>query len=239
MALAARVRACAAASPSRRAAAKLRASVASSQARGEGCGVAPISQDKDVKAAFAEWKKPCPLMRQRSELKATMSEFTVDQGRAEDLISRYLTAALNDSLEDEEALDLGIDAAASLERAVASGLEDDEPDTGLYGASLTRLTGLAGILDTYVEAPAAEAEDQPRTSELGPASTQTPLATVFFLADAQATVSRLYNGGDRVSTPATMKTCWSGADVLRYPGRRRDRGPKRGRGLRVPGRRQV
>jgi hypothetical protein len=58
-----------------------------------------------------------------------MSEFTVDQGRAEDLISRYLTAALNDSLEDEEALDLGIDAAASLERAVASGLEDDEADT--------------------------------------------------------------------------------------------------------------
>jgi hypothetical protein len=40
----------------RRAAAKLRASVASGQARGEGCGVAPISQDKDVKAAFAEWK---------------------------------------------------------------------------------------------------------------------------------------------------------------------------------------
>ncbi len=201
MALAARVRACAAASPSRRAAAKLRASVASSQARGEGWGVAPISQDKDVKAAFAEWKKPCPLMRQRSELKATMSEFTVDQGRAEDLISRYLTAALNDSLEDEEALDLGIDAAASLERAVASGLEDDEPDTGLYGASLTRLTGLAGILDTYVEAPAAEAEDQPRTSELGPASTQTALATVFFLADAQARQPSLQRRGPACRHP--------------------------------------
>jgi hypothetical protein len=73
-----------------------------------------------------------------------MSEFTVDQGRAEDLINRCLTAALNDWLEDEDALDLGIDAAASLERAVAPGLEDDEPDTGLYEASLTRLTGLAG-----------------------------------------------------------------------------------------------
>jgi hypothetical protein len=155
-----------------------------------------VSQHKDVKAAFAEWKKPCPLMRQRSDLKATMSEFTVDQGRAENLISRYLTAALDDSLEDEEALDLGIDAAASLERAVVSGLEDNEPDTGLYGASLTRLKGLAGILDTYVEAPAAGAEDQPRTSELGPASTQTALATVFFAAGAQATVNRLFNGGD-------------------------------------------
>lgn len=85
-------------------------------------------------------------MRHRRELKATMSEFTVDQGRAEHLISRYLTDALNDSLEDEEALDLGIDAAASLERAVASGLEENESDTGLYGASLTRLTGLVGIL---------------------------------------------------------------------------------------------
>jgi hypothetical protein len=42
MALAARARACEAASPSRRAAAKLRASVASSHARGDGCGVAPI-----------------------------------------------------------------------------------------------------------------------------------------------------------------------------------------------------
>jgi len=38
MALAARARACEAASPSRRAAAKLRASVASSHARGDGCG---------------------------------------------------------------------------------------------------------------------------------------------------------------------------------------------------------
>jgi hypothetical protein len=101
------------------------------------------------------------------------------QGHAEDLISRYLTAALYDSLKNEQALDLGIDAAASLERAVAAGLEDDEPDTGLYGASLTRLTGLAGILDTYVEAPAAEAEDQRRISELGRAATQTTLATVF------------------------------------------------------------
>jgi hypothetical protein len=202
---------CAAASPSRRAAAKLRASVASSQARGEGCGVAPISQDKDVKAAFAEWKKPRPLMRQRTELKATISEFTVDQGCAEDLISRCLTAALNDSLEDEEALDLGIDAAASLERAVASGLEDTSRTPACTGTSLTRLTGLAGILDTYVEeAPAAEAEDQPRTSELGSASTQTAPATGFFLADAQATAAVSTTAGIRVSTPATMKTCWSG-----------------------------
>jgi hypothetical protein len=59
-------------------------------------------------------------------------------------------------------LDLGIHAAASLERAVASGLEDDEPDTGLYGASLTRLTGLAAILDTYVEAPAPSSSARSR-----------------------------------------------------------------------------
>src|SRR5689334_6766501 len=63
------------------------------------------------------------------------------------------------------------------------------------GASLTRLTGLAGITDTYVEAPPAE-QEQPRTSELGPPPAQTVLATVFFLADAEATVNRLYNGGD-------------------------------------------
>jgi hypothetical protein len=155
-----------------------------------------VSQDKDVTAAFTEWKKACPLMRHRSELKATMSEFTVDQGRAEHLISQYLTASLKDSLEDEEALHFDIDAAANLERAIASSLEENEPDTGLYGASLTRLTGLAGITGTYVESPPAEAESQPRTSELGPVSAQTALATVFFLANAQATVNRLYNGGD-------------------------------------------
>lgn len=155
-----------------------------------------VSQDKDVKAAFKEWKKACPLMRHRGELKATMSEFTVDHGRAEHLISRYLTASLNGSLEDEEALAFDIDAAANLERVIASSLEENEPDTGLYGASLTRLTGLAGISGTYVESPDAEAEDQPRTSELGPTSVQTALATVFFLANAQATVNRLYNGGD-------------------------------------------
>jgi hypothetical protein len=27
---------------------------------GEGCGVAPVGQDKDVTAAFAEWKNPVP-----------------------------------------------------------------------------------------------------------------------------------------------------------------------------------
>jgi hypothetical protein len=32
--------------------------------------------------------------------------------------------------------------------------------------------------------------------ERGPALTQTALATVFFLADAEATVNRLYNGAD-------------------------------------------
>ena len=171
------------------------------EADGDTARLLLVSQDKDVKAAFTEWKKACPLMRHRSELKATMSEFTVDQGRAEHLVSLYLTASLNDSLEDEEALHFDVDAAASLERAIASGLEENEPDTRLYGASLARLTGLAGITGTYVESPPAEAEDQPRTSELGPASTQAALATVFFLASAQATVNRLYNGEDpRVDT---------------------------------------
>ena len=210
------------------------------EADGDTARLLLVSQDKDVKAAFTEWKKACPLMRHRSELKATMSEFTVDQGRAEHLVSLYLTASLNDSLEDEEALHFDVDAAASLERAIASGLEENEPDTRLYGASLARLTGLAGITGTYVESPPAEAEDQPRTSELGPASTQAALATVFFLASAQATVNRLYNGEDpRVDT-------LDYDDVLvRVPmsfdirDGKRDRGPKRGRGLRVPGRRRV
>ena len=65
------------------------------EAGGDTARLLLVSQDKDVKAAFMEWKKACPLMRHRSELKATMSEFTVDQGRAEHLISLYLTASLN------------------------------------------------------------------------------------------------------------------------------------------------
>ncbi len=49
--------------------------------------------------------------------------------------------------------------AASLERDIASGFEENEHDTGLYGSSLTRLTGLVGIAGIYVESPPAEAED--------------------------------------------------------------------------------
>ena len=155
-----------------------------------------VSEDKDVEAAFKEWKKDCPLIRRRSQLKATMSEFTLDQGRAENLIRHYLTASLADSSQGEETLDFDIDAASNLERLIASSLEEYEPDTALYGASLRRLTGLAGITATYVESAPITEENQPQTSELGPASTQTLLATVFFLADAEATVNRLYNGGD-------------------------------------------
>jgi hypothetical protein len=155
-----------------------------------------VSDDKDVEAAFEEWKKDCPLIRRRSQLKATMSEFTLDQGRAENLIRQYLAASLADSSQDEGTLDFDIDAASNLERLIASSLAENEPDTALYGASLRRLTGLAGITDTYVESTPAAEKDQPQTSELGPASTQTVLATVFFLADAEATVNRLYNGGD-------------------------------------------
>ena len=155
-----------------------------------------VSEDKDVEAAFEEWKKDCPLIRRRSQLKATMSEFTLDQGRAVNLIRQYLTASLDDSSQGDGILGFDIDAASNLEGLIASSLAENEPDTGLYGASLRRLTGLAGITGTYVEsAPTAE-EDQPQTSELGPASTQTVLATVFFLADAEATINRLYNGGD-------------------------------------------
>ena len=115
-----------------------------------------VSEDKDIKAAFEEWKKDCPLMRRRGQLKATMSEFTVDQGRAENLVRQYLTASLNDSSQGEGTLGFDIDAASNLERLIASSLEEDEPDTALYGASLRRLTGVAGITGTYVEsAPAA------------------------------------------------------------------------------------
>jgi hypothetical protein len=155
-----------------------------------------VSEDKDIKAAFKEWQRACPLMRRRGQLKATMSEFTLDQGRAEHLISHYLTASLGDSSQDEGTLSFDIDAASNLERLIASSLADDEPDTALYAASLTRLTGLVGINGTYVDSASVQEADQPQTSELGPTSTQTALATVFFLADAEATVNRLYNGGD-------------------------------------------
>ena len=155
-----------------------------------------VSQDKDVEAAFGEWKKDCPVIRRRSQLKATMSEFTLDQGHAENLIRRYLIASLDVRSQDEGTLGFDIDATSILERLIASSLAENEPDTALYGASLRRLTGLVGIVGTYVESPPSVEEDQPQTSELGPASTQTVLATVFFLADAEATVNRLYNGGD-------------------------------------------
>jgi hypothetical protein len=155
-----------------------------------------VSEDKDVEAAFGEWEKTCPLIRRRSQLKATMSEFTLDQGRAENLIRQYLTASLANSSQGEETLEFDIDAASNLEHLIASSIEEYEPDTALYGASLTRLTSLAGISATYAESGPTTREGRPQTSELGPPSTQAVLATVFFLADAEATVNRLYNGGD-------------------------------------------
>lgn len=153
-----------------------------------------VSEDKDISAALGQWGQDCPQMRRRPEVKATMSEFVQDEGGAQNLIVRYLAALLDDPGHDDETLGLGIDPSG-MERRIASSLAEYEPDTALYGASLTRLTGLAGITDTYVEAPPAE-QEQPRTSELGPPLAQTVLATVFFLADAEATVNRLYNGGD-------------------------------------------
>jgi hypothetical protein len=155
-----------------------------------------VSEDNDINAAFEEWGKSDPLMRRRGQLKATMSEFTVDEGSAGDLIRGYLTTSLSDSSQGEDTLGFDIDAASSLEGLIAASLAEDEPDTGLYGASLRRLTGLAGIADIYIESSPAAETDQPRTSELGPALTQTALATVCFLADAEATVNRLYNGAD-------------------------------------------
>jgi hypothetical protein len=155
-----------------------------------------VSDDKDIKAAFEEWKKDCPLMRRRGQIKATMSEFSLDEGRAESLIRHYLDSSLEDSFQAEGTLCWDIDAVSNLEGLIASSLEMDEPDTGLYGASLSRLTGLAGITDTYIESAPAQEENQSQTSELGSKPTQTTLATIFFLADAEATVNRLYNGGD-------------------------------------------
>jgi hypothetical protein len=166
------------------------------QVAGDAARLLFVGEDNDIKAAFRKWGKTDPLTRRRGQLKATMSEFTVDEGGAGDLILRYLITSVNDSAQDEETLGFDIDATASLEGVISSSLAEDEPDTGLYGASLTRLTGLAGVTDIYIESAPPTETGQPRTSELGPALTQTALATVYFLADAEAAVQRLYNGSD-------------------------------------------
>lgn len=155
-----------------------------------------VSEDKDLPAAFEEWGKADPLMRRRGELKATLSEFTFDEGGAGDLIRKYLTTSLGDPCSGERTQDFDIGAVSNLERLIASILAENEPDTALYGASLTRLTGLAGVTGIYVESVSTAETDQLRNSELGPTPTQTALATVFFLADAEATVNRLYDGSD-------------------------------------------
>jgi hypothetical protein len=99
-----------------------------------------VSEDKDIRAAFEEWEKSCPLMRRRGELKASMSEFTVDQGHAENLIRDYLIASISEPPPGDGALAVDIGTASNLERLIASSLKEYEPDTALYAASLTRLT---------------------------------------------------------------------------------------------------
>lgn len=167
-----------------------------------------VSSDGDVKRAFTAWNKPVPLILRRDKLRPTLFDVTVDDGHAQSSIVRYLLSRLPVGNLDGEDEDAGFDIGPilGLESAIAHERDGDGTSLSAYGASVSRLVALAGLYDVSVEhgVPddtdgAAGPEENPgrtRPDDLGSAKHDVAYATAFFLAEGEATVQTLLNGGD-------------------------------------------
>ncbi|MCZ2528252.1 hypothetical protein, partial [Streptomyces sp. HB2AG] len=167
-----------------------------------------ISSDGDVKRAFAAWNKPVPLILRREQLRPTLFDVTVDDGHVQSSIVRYLLSRLPVSNLNGEDEDAGFDIGPilGLESAIAHERDGDGAGLSIYGASVSRLVALAGIYEVSVEHGVPDATDDaagpgenPRRThpdDLGSAKHHVAYATALFLAEGEATVQTLLNGGD-------------------------------------------
>ncbi len=165
-----------------------------------------VSSDSDVKRAFAAWNKPVPLILRREKLRPTLFDVAVDDGHAQSSIVRYLLSRLpvgNLNGEDDDAgFDIG--PILGLESAIAHERDGDGTSLSLYGASVSRLVALAGLYDVSVEHGVPDDTDagprenpvRVRPDDLGSARHDVAYATALFLAEGEATVQTLLNGGD-------------------------------------------
>ncbi|MFC5857154.1 hypothetical protein ACFPZI_37005 [Streptomyces chlorus] len=161
-----------------------------------------IGADKDVDAAFTAWNKPMPLMRTLDKLRSTLFDVTVDDGHAQAAIARHLLRQLPADTLDSDGTGFDIGHITGLETAITNRTDGDGSSLSVYGASVTRLVALAGVgevslggdvLDNSVPKETAHTR---RTGDLGPVNQVVAYATAYFLAEGEATVQTLYNGGD-------------------------------------------
>jgi hypothetical protein len=167
-----------------------------------------VSSDGDVKRAFTAWDKPVPLILKREKLRPTLFDVTVDDGHAQTSIVRYLLDRLPVSNVDGQDEDAGFDIGPilGLETAITNETDGNGSSLSVYGASVTRLVALAGLYSVSIEhsvpddvGDASDSEANPariRPDDLGSAKHDVAYATVFFLAEGEATVQTLLNGGD-------------------------------------------
>jgi hypothetical protein len=167
-----------------------------------------VSSDSDVKRAFEAWDKPVPLILRREKLRPTLFDVTVDDGHAQSSVVRYLLNRLPvGNLDGEgEAAGFDIGPILGLESAITHETDGNDTNLSIYGASVTRLVALAGLHDVSVEHNVPddtddalvpeESQSRTRPDELGPAKHDVAYATAFFLAEGEATVQTLLNGGD-------------------------------------------
>ncbi|WP_405895192.1 hypothetical protein OG612_45025 (plasmid) [Streptomyces sp. NBC_01527] len=162
-----------------------------------------VSSDGDVKKAFAAWRRQVPLIRKREQLRAALFDITVDDGHAQAAIVSYFLKQLPADVPsgDDSSFDIG--RIVGLESAIARRSDGDGTSLSTYGASVTRLVALAGIADVTVEhdvpddTPVApEPRGYTRPDSLGTAKHHVAYATVFFLAQGEATVQTPLNDGD-------------------------------------------
>ncbi|MFE0630864.1 hypothetical protein ACFW3D_28380 [Streptomyces sp. NPDC058864] len=163
-----------------------------------------VSSDTDVEAAFKAWGKQLPLIRKLKELPATLFDVTVDDGHAQSSIARYLLNQLPAVGFDGDGTSFDIGRIVGLETAITNETDGDGTSLSVYGASVTGLVALAGLDEVRIEhdvpddvlSPENDYPGRSRPGELGPPKHDVAYAKVFFLAEGEATVQTLYNGGD-------------------------------------------
>ncbi|WP_228044861.1 hypothetical protein [Streptomyces ferrugineus] len=160
-----------------------------------------LTADRDIPSAFAAWGLPQPLIRTKEDLRPTLFDVTIDHGQARTAIVRYLLERLPADALDHRAIDVG--PTSTLEEELQRRGDDAMLDIRVYGVSVTRLVALAGIEEVTVENNVLlgrrhphEDGTQDRPGELGPRRHDNAYATVYFLAEAEATIQDTYDGSD-------------------------------------------
>ncbi|MFE3113877.1 hypothetical protein [Kitasatospora indigofera] len=162
-----------------------------------------VSSDKDVKSAFRFWNKPEPTLRVLDDLLPTLFNLVVDDGSARIAIIRYLLDQLETATADGRQLDLGrIDG---MEAAILREWDGDSPRPNTYGARVISILALAGIGSVTVEADEPEPNDSPSgrihpALHIGPADHHIAHATAYFLAQGEAALQTVFDGGDPEAT---------------------------------------